>query len=314
MAVLVCDAGATRIKFGIVDNGTVLAHESILSHSEGPLAARLPDLASALRGICRDAGMPLDNIRGISMSVPSIVDVKTGRILAEYGRFRDMPTLDLRSWAREEFGKPLAIENDARMACIGEWRAGAGRGCDNMVMITLGTGLGVSAVLEGRLVRGVHGQAGILGGHITVNYGGTPCACGNTGCAESEASTKVLREVAHAHPGFQSSALAREPLLDFAAVFRHAAAGDACGLAVREHSLQVWSALVVSLIHVYDPELFVIGGGIMASADVILPAIRARVERHAHTPWGKVPVVATALGDTAALVAGEWLLQDQFPQ
>jgi glucokinase len=314
MAVLVCDAGATRMKFGIVDNGKVLAHDSIPSRSEGPLAVRLPDLAAALRGICRMNDVPLESVRGISMSVPSIVDVKTGRILAEYGRFRDMPTLDLRAWAREEFGKPLAIENDARMASIGEWRVGAGRGCDNLVMITLGTGLGVSAVMEGRLVRGVHGQAGILGGHITVKYGGTPCPCGNVGCAESEASSKVLAAVARAHPAFPGSALAREELLDFAAVFRTAAAGDPCALAVREHSLQVWSALVVSLIHVYDPELVVIGGGIMASADVILPAVREFVHRHANTPWGKVTIVPTALGDTAALVAGEWLLQDQFPQ
>ena len=313
MAVLACDAGATRIKFGIVENGRVLAHDSIPSLSEHGLAPRLPDLADALRGICRTANIPLEACGGISMSVPSIVDVATGRILAEYGRFRDMPTLDLRAWAMAEFGKPIALENDARMACIGEWRAGAGRGCDNMVMITLGTGLGVSAVMEGRLVRGTHGQAGILGGHLTVRYGGQPCGCGNIGCAESEASSKVLAEVARAHPAYPGSALAREELLDFAAVFRTAAAGDACALAVRDHSLLVWSSLVVSLIHAYDPELIVLGGGIMASADVILPAVRAHVHRYAHTPWGKVTIVPTALGDTAALVAGEWLLQEQFP-
>lgn len=312
MAVLACDAGATRIKFGIVENGRVLVHDSIPSLSEHGLAPRLPDLAAALRGICRTGGVPLEEIRGLSMSVPSIVDVATGRILAEYGRFRDMPTLDLRSWAAAEFGKPIALENDARMACIGEWRAGAGQGCDNMVMITLGTGLGVSAVMEGRIVRGTHGQAGILGGHLTTRYGGQPCGCGNIGCAESEASTKVLAGIAHAHPAFAASALAREEVLDFAAVFRHAAAGDACALAVRDHSLLVWSSLAVSLIHAYDPELIVLGGGIMASADVIIPAVRAHVHRYAHTPWGKVAIVPSALGDTAALVAGEWLLQEQF--
>jgi glucokinase len=313
MPVLACDAGATRIKFGIVDNGRVLAHDSIPSLSEHGLAPRLPDLARALRGICRTANVPFEDCTGISMSVPSIVDVPTGRILAEYGRFRDMPTLNLRAWAMAELGKPIALENDARMACIGEWRAGAGRGCDNMVMITLGTGLGVSAVMEGRLVRGKHGQAGILGGHLTVRYGGQPCGCGNIGCAESEASSKVLSDIARAHPAFPGSALAQEELLDFAAVFRTAAAGDACALAVRDHSLLVWSSLVVSLIHAYDPELIVLGGGIMASADTILPAVRAYVHRYAHTPWGKVDIVPTALGDTAALVAGEWLLQEQFP-
>lgn len=313
MAVVACDAGATRIKFGVVENGRVLAHDSIPSYSEDGLAPRLPDLAKALRRICDTAGIALAGCQGISMSVPSIVDVVTGRILAEYGRFRDMPDLDLRAWASAEFGKPIALENDARMAAIGEWRYGAGRGCDNMVMITLGTGLGTSVIMEGHVVRGKHGQAGCLGGHLTLRYGGHPCGCGNIGCAESEASTKVLEEFARSHPAFSGSALAAEPLLDFAAVFRHAAAGDACALSVRDHSLLVWSSLAVSLIHAYDPEMIVLGGGIMASADVILPAVRAYVHRYAHTPWGKVNVVRTALGDTAALVAGEWLLQEQFP-
>jgi glucokinase len=313
VAVLACDAGATRIKYGVVEDGRVLAHDSIPSYSENGLAPRLPDLADALRRICDTAGITLASCEGISMSVPSIVDVRSGRILAEYGRFRDMPGLDLRAWAAGAFGKPLALENDARMATIGEWRYGAGRGCDNLVMVTLGTGLGTSVIMEGRVIRGKHGQAGCLGGHLTLRYGGHPCGCGNIGCAESEASSKVLEEFARAHPAFAGSALEKEPLVDFAAVFRHAAAGDACALAVRDHSLLVWSSLAVSLIHAYDPELFVLGGGIMASADVILPAVRAHLHRHAHTPWGKVDVVQTMLGDRAALVAGEWLLHEQFP-
>src|SRR5207247_4367241 len=95
---------------------------------------------------------------GIAVSFPSLIDVHTGRILAEYGKYADGPQVDLRAWAREALGLPLAIENDARMALIGEWRHGAGRGSDNLVMITLGTGLGTSAVIEGRVLRGKHGQ------------------------------------------------------------------------------------------------------------------------------------------------------------
>jgi glucokinase len=107
--------------------------------------------------------------------------------------------------------------------------------------------------------------------------------------------------------------LAKAPVLDFAAVFSDAARGDECARAIRDHSLCVWSALAVNLIHAYDPEMVILGGGIMASADVILPAIQEYVLRHAHTPWGKVRVVISELGDTAGLVAGEWLLQEQFP-
>jgi len=100
--------------------------------------------------------------------------------------------------------------------------------------------------------------------------------------------------------------------LDYSSVFKHAAAGDRCALKLREHSLRVWSVVAVNLIHAYDPERVILGGGIMASGDVILPAVGEYVRRHAHTPWGKVRVVAGELGDTAALVAGEWLLKEQL--
>ena len=313
MTALACDIGATRIKLGLIKEGQVLRHDMLRSHSEHALRERLPELADALRRLCRAGGVALADCRGVTMSVPSLIDVASGRLLAHYGRFRDMPSLDLRGWAKAELGLPLALENDARMAAVGEWRYGAGRGCDNLVMITLGTGLGTSVVMEGRIVRGSHGQAGCLGGHLTVRYGGRPCGCGNIGCAEAEASTAFLPELAKARPDFAVSALTREPALDFAAVFRHAAQGDKCAQALRDHSLQVWSSLAVNLIHAYDPELVILGGGIMASADVILPTVCEYVLRHAHTPWGRVRVVASELGDSAALVAGEWLLEEQFP-
>jgi glucokinase len=294
-----------------VKDGRVLAYRTIPSHSDKPLASRLPEVAKVLRELCDEQGFKLHECAGIGLSVPSLVDPKSGRIMAEYGRFRDMPNLDLRQWAKAELGLRLAIENDARMATIGEWRYGAGRGCDDLVMITLGTGLGTSVILGGRVVRGKHGQAGCLGGHLTLRYGGRACGCGNIGCAEAEASTKCLAELANARPDFAASPLAREPVLDFAAVFRQAAAGDICATAIRDHSLLVWSSLVVSLVHAYDPELVILGGGIMASAEVILTAVQEHVENHAHTPWGRVRVVASQLEDTAALVAGEWLVQEQ---
>lgn len=312
MTVLACDLGATRIKLGLVRQGRVLAYDTMESRSDQALAARLPDLAEALRRLCSSQGTSLNKCAGLSMAVPSIVDPASGRMLAEYGRFCDMPRLDLRKWARSELGLFLALENDARMAAIGEWRHGAGQGCADLVMLTLGTGLGTSVIMEGRVVRGKHGQAGCLGGHLTVRYGGRACGCGNIGCAEAEASTAFLSELANARPDFARSSLAQEPVLDFAAVFRQAARADACARAILEHSLRVWSSLALNLVHAYDPDLVILGGGIMASSDTILPAIRSHLQRHAHTPWGQVRVEASRLGDTAALVAGEWLIQEQM--
>jgi glucokinase len=307
--------GGTRIKLGIVRDGAVIASDVIPAHSDEGLATRLPPLEEALRELCRRASVDIAACAGIAISFPSLVDVHTGRILAEYGKYRDGPQVDLRAWANASLRLPLAIENDARMALIGEWRHGAGRGSDNVVMITLGTGLGTSVVIEGNILRGKHGQAGCLGGHMTVKYeNGRPCSCGNVGCAEAEASTAFLSRIASERADFANSSLSREPVLDYAAMICHATAGDACAQSLLEHSVRVWGALAVNLIHAYDPEIVVIGGGIMAGADVILPRIREYVLRYAHTPWGKVKIVKSELGDQAGLIAAEWLVQEQLGQ
>ena len=314
MNILACDLGGTRMKMGLVRDGVVLAQCTEASHSQGGLAARLPTLKESWLRLLKQLKLGLQNCIVITVAFPSLVEPASGRVLTEYGKFADAMQIDLRAWANNEFNLPLAIENDARMALIGEWKQGAGRGSDNLAMITLGTGLGTAAMIEGKILRGKHGQASVLGGHSTVHYGGRSCSCGNVGCAEAEASTAFLSDMAMARPDFAASMLAREPVLDFAAVFKHAAAGNDCAVTLRDHSLQVWSTLAVNLIHAYDPERVILGGGIMASADVILPSVRKYVERHAHTPWGKVQVVAGELGDQAALVAGQWLLKEQFPQ
>jgi glucokinase len=310
MTILACDLGGTRMKIGVVRGGRVLAQAVEPSHSHLGLAPQLPVIKAVWRRLLTRLKMTLADCIGVSVAFPSLVDCATGRVLAEAGKFDDAMNLDLREWARTELGLPLLIENDARMALIGEWRFGAGQGCDNLVMLTLGTGLGVCAVIEGRVLRGKHGQAGVLGGHLTVRYGGRRCTCGNLGCAEAEASTAFLRSLAEESPAWDRSSLRTAATLDYARVFAHAAAGDTCAVAVRDHSLLVWGSLAVSLIHAYDPEILILGGGIMASGGEILPAIASHVNRHADTPWGKVRVVPSALGDQAALVAGEWLLRE----
>lgn len=313
MKVIACDLGGTRIKVGLVEDGQVLSQDVFPALSHLGLAPRLPVLADALWRLLRAQGLSFSDCGGIAVSFPSLVDCSSGRILAAYGKYHDAMDIDLRSWARDTFGLPLAIENDARMALIGEWRHGAGRGCDDFVLVTLGTGIGTSALIGGRVLRGRHGQAGCLSGHLTVRYGGRPCSCGNVGCAEAEASSVCLSELARSRTDFLVSGLAREPVLDYEAVFRLAVAGDVCALALREHSLFVWSTLVVNLITAYDPVRVVVGGGILASAEVVLPALQRHVDCYAHTPQGPVEVVRAELGDASALLAAEWLLQEQAP-
>ena len=313
MTVLCCDLGGTRMKVGIVEKGRLRARADEPADSKTGLASVLPALETTWMRLLGELTLYVSDCAGISMAFPSLVDITTGRVLAEYGKYADAVNFDFRVWARKQLGLPLAIENDARMALVGEWKYGAGRGSDSVAIITLGTGLGTAALINGQLLRGQHGQAGVLGGHVTVRYGGRECSCGNQGCAEAEASTAFLEKIASSLPEWNSSPLRKLPL-NYAEVFKHAEAGDPCALKLREHSLQVWGALAVNLIHAYDPEALILAGGIMGARDVILPAISDYVRRRAHTPWGKVRVVSGELGDTAALLAGEWLLTEQHPK
>ena len=310
MISLAADFGGTRIKLGVVRDGVVVAQSAIPAESGRHLTKRLEAVATGLEKLCERAGIAFSGCDGIGFSYPSIIDRQNARILDHFGKFGDASAIDLQSWAGQRLHLPLAIDNDARMALMGEWRYGAGMGCDNCAIITLGTGIGVSAVIEGRVLRGVHGQAGILGGHITLEAGGGACVCGNVGCAELLASTSIIARLAREHPLFACSPLAMLEVVDYEAIFRFASEGDACSIALRNRSLETWAALAVNLIHVFDPELIIFGGGIMGSADEILPFVRDYISSHAHTPWGQVKVAASELGERAALLACEWLVHE----
>jgi glucokinase len=166
------------------------------------------------------------------------------------------------------------------------------------------------AIMDVRLLRGKHYQAGCLGGHLLANWNGHRCNCGAVGYAEAEASTWALPTLARGWPGFTNSALVNEELLDFAALFRAADSGDRVANEILCRSIRIWSAATVSLIHANDRELIVFGGGVMNRGDAILPKIQAYVDEHAWTPWGRVKLVRSALGPDAALYGAIPLLKE----
>ncbi len=302
MQVLAIDLGGTHATCALVRDTSILAAQTVPTRSEVKLAAVLPQLAQVLRDLCCQSGVPFGNCDGLALGFCGLADYTTGRVLSTNQKYDDAPELDLPAWAEQEFGLPFHIENDARMALLGERSAGAARGFDNVVMMTLGTGIGGAAMMGGKLVRGRHAQAGCLGGHFCMNPRGRRCTCGAIGCAESEASTWALPYVCLEWSGFADSLLARSPQLNYATLFQAADRGDPVAEEIAQYSIDVWGALAVSLIHAYDPEVLVIGGGIMRSAGRILPEIQKRVLETAWTPWGKVVLRAAECGEQAALL------------
>lgn len=311
MKAISIDVGGSHAVCAIVEDHRIVAAERLDVGDASRFARLLPVLEAAANALLARCRLAAADCAGVAVSFPGIVDPFSGKIFSTpKGKYDDSSSVDLKSWSEQAFGLPLRIENDARMALLAEHASGAARGYDDAVMITLGTGVGGAVLAGGRLVRGKHLQAG-LGGHLPVLFDGRDCICGNRGCVEAEASTWALPVICRAWPGFDESALAAEPVLDFAALFRVSRAGDAIAMAIRDRCLAVWAAGAVGVVHAFDPEVIVFGGAVMKSADQILPFIETYVHERAWTPWGKVRLSKAELGPDAGLLGAVPLLAER---
>jgi glucokinase len=310
MIALAVELGGTHCVGAVVENDRIIAKAAIASSGADRLSTTLQRAGHVLRTLAESCSVDMDSCAGVSIGFCGLVDGRARRIVSTNLKYDDAPDVDLAAWAQQTFGLPVAVENDARLALLGERFAGAARGFDDIVMMTLGTGIGGATMMEGRLLRGKHFQAGCLGGHLPMNPRGRPCSCGATGCAESEASTYALPGLLPTVPGFRESVLAHSEKLDYETVFAAADSGDEAARKIIAHSVEVWSALVVGLIHAYDPELIVVGGGVMRRAGEIMPALRERAAT-AWTAWGKVELRQAECGSDAALLGAIPLLQEQ---
>lgn len=312
--VIACDVGGTRLKVGLVSRGTVLVRQSLEARAAEGFGQALERVGDAVKSSCREAGVARRDLAGFGLSFPGIIEPGTERILsAPAGKFDDARALDLRGLVRDRFGVELRVCNDANAALLGEWTRGAARGAASAVMMTLGTGIGTSAVVAGVPLRGQHGQAGCLGGHFVASQQGRPCPCGNRGCAETEASTWALPGLAREDPRYSGSPLARLERLDYEALFRLAREGDPLARDLRDRSIAVWGGVLVSLIHAYDPEVVVLGGGVLRAGAVLVRRLREWARRHAWTPWGQPRIRVAALGDDAALIGVARLVTEVRP-
>ncbi len=299
---LAVDLGGRRIKVGVVEGGRLLSFRALDARAEEGLTAHLADLEATLAEAAADVGLSPAACAGLGVVCPGLVDPEAGRVLSTNRKYADAVDFDFGAWGRDTFGLPVRLENDAHAALLGEWRHGAASGADDVVQVLLGTGIGCSVLLGGRPLRGRGNQAGLLGGHVVVEVGGRACTCPGRGCAEAEASTWALPSIAREDPAFPSSALAAEAVIDYRALFAHAAAGDDLAIRLRDRSYAVWNAMAVSLVHTFAPQRIVVGGGVgHGAAD--LPARMARhLQEHAWTSYGAVEVVHAQHPNSAALL------------
>ena len=169
MKVLAVDVGGTHVSCGAVDGNELLQVTTVETDRRGNLSDLLPVVTTTLRQMTDQIG---NGFTGIGFGFCGLVDSAAGRIVSTNHKYSDATQLDLTSWARNEFGLPLILENDSRLALLGECYAGAAKSSEDVVMMTLGTGIGTAVIMGGCLMRGKHFQAGVLGGHLTSLPGG----------------------------------------------------------------------------------------------------------------------------------------------
>jgi len=301
------DIGGTKIAGGVVtEAGRILDRTRVPTPPDDEQATLAALFAAVDELLARHR-----RIDAIGVGAAGLVEWPGGR--ARWAPHNSYRRLELRRLLHERTGLPTTVDNDANAAAWAESRFGAGAGGGDLVLVTVGTGIGGGLVLGGHLYHGEHGFAGELG-HLIVAPDGDRCACGNRGCLEAMASGSTLgrlgREAAAGDPGGRLAALAGGPgLVTGEMVFAAAGEGDKVALALFERVGHWLGVGIASLVTIFDPDLVVVGGGVAATGELLLAPARASFERYVH---GRVhrdlpPVVPARLGPDAGFVGAATL-------
>lgn len=300
---LAIDVGGSHITVALVSDEGVVEQSSFPVDASRGLRSYLDPASRAVGELLGKVSDAASHCTGVAMAVPLLVDSFEGRVVsAPRDKFGDATGIDFHCWASESFGLPIRLEVDAHAGCLGEWIYGAGRGCEDLVYVTLGTGYGTSVILRGKALRGRTSQAGILGGHLSVNAGGHQCVCPGRGCVEAETGTWALDGIIREHPDYPASSLARYETIDYRILIEDADAGDSLAQAMFERSLNYWAASLVNLTHAYNPARIVMAGSIMNAAERIIPHMNKFLRRQVWTASDYPEVVVASHRETSALL------------
>lgn len=309
MVILGIDIGGAQIKAGMVDEkGAIIASRTIPTPAD--LDSFLPSLQDAIRWLLEATAVPA----GAGVGCKGIINPDSTRVETLPGALHFLQGLRIADLVGLPMDVPVFADNDARVAMAGEMVWGAARGHENVVMLTLGTGVGGAVLANGHLLRGHTGVAGHLG-HLTIDPDGPRCACGNRGCLETVFSAQAIEGEAWAamHRGCASTLTSlfreRPQLATCRTIFQAASEGDELSRAIVGKAIHKLAAAIAGLLHVFDPELVIIGGHVAdAGADLLVP-LQEEVWRRSHGLLGRdVPLVEQQVSDKSGIVGAAGLV------
>lgn len=315
------DLGGTNIKAALVntETGEIAATRSTPTQAREGHDAVIAQMAVLSEEIILAIGKEKSDIGGIGVGIPGALDLENGLTLFLTNFPGHWPKVPVRDSLARLTGLHVAIINDARAATIGEWKFGAGSGANTVAMYTLGTGIGGGLILDGQLYLGANGEAGELG-HVTVDYQGPRCNCGNLGCIEAYASGPAIAAM-----GMKNVVQGRKTLIAEMCegdlnkitpelVCEAAKRGDEAACEIYEFAGTIIGAGIANVITSVTPKRIVIGGGVAAAGELILDPIRRSMRSRVFLidPM-QIEVVAAQMGNSAGLVGAAFWAKSQQP-
>jgi len=315
---------------GVDVGGTSIRAARFAGHSHVPVAKTkvptqaakgaevvLQRLEAAIR---QTAGHELDNVAGVGIAAAGPLNPHTGVVL-NAPNLPGWQNLPLKQLMEDRLHRPVFIGNDANLAALGEWKFGAARDHQDVLYLTISTGIGGGVIIDGKIVEGAKGTAGELG-HMTIDWRGERCNCGNIGCLEYIASgtgiARAANEAIRSAEGIELLAFARTLLehsgeeelqIDAQTVALAAEAGVPLARAIIQNAAEAIGAGLVNIIHCFNPEMIILGGGVIQMGPMLMePALRVVQERAMKVPRESVRIVQAQLGANAGLIGAGALI------
>lgn len=301
------DIGGTTVKLGLfTTDGEIVDKWEIKTRTENQGEAVLPDIAEALKEKLEEKKIGRDEVEGIGVGVPAPVNAE--------GVVQNTANLgwgykEVKREMEELSGMRAEIGNDANVAALGEMWLGAGKGRKNIVMVTLGTGVGGGIIIDGKPLVGAHG-AGSEIGHLCVNYEETDhCGCGNTGCLEQYASATGITRLANIRLAKDDAkSVLREQEVSAKTVFDAVKAGDAVAKEIAEEFGKYLGHAMANLAAVADPSAIVIGGGVSKAGEVLIEYVEKNFKERTFFANKDTEFVLATLGNDAGICGAAKLI------
>ena len=306
------DVGGTNVKIALVDDkGSILYSNSVPTRAEMGYEYTVNNIKQAIRDLMSET--KVTGIEGIGFDFPGQIDYKNGivRLAPNIPGWVNIPIAKI---IEDEFKIPTRIDNDVHCAALGELNFGAGKGCENFICMTVGTGIGSGIVINGKLVRGASNAAGELG-HIKLQmHEGPLCGCGDHGCLEAFASGPSIVAIAEEYILGGKSTKFRElasggEITPFI-VAEAAKQGDPVARRIFARIGEYIGFGLSSVVNLLNPEKIIIGGGVADAGDILLDPIKETIKKRAMVVAGSaVEIVPAKLGNTAGVIGASLLIE-----